>query len=129
MAVFVVVRAPEDASTLLGWARHFAHALECGVLAVMALEQDGDDVLQELTPAEAEEHEDRTLAAIGRAIPLEERAPTPAPDQESEEEEERPRPDFAARAPYLEKNPITGVREPSFPQSKRYQRIAAGTGL
>ena len=46
-----------------------------------------------------------------------------------QEEEERPRPDFAAKAPYLEKNPITGVREPSFPQSKRYKRIAAGTGL
>ena len=44
-------------------------------------------------------------------------------------EEERPRPDFAAKAPYLEKNPITGVREPSFPQSKRYKRIAAGTAL
>ena len=27
-----------------------------------------------------------------------------------QEEEERPRPDFAAKAPYLEKNPITGVR-------------------
>ena len=46
-----------------------------------------------------------------------------------QEEEERPRPAFAAKAPYLEKNPITGVREPSFPQSVRYQRIAAGTGL
>ena len=46
-----------------------------------------------------------------------------------QEEEERPRPDFAAKAPYLEKNPITGVREPSFPQSKRYKRIAAGTAL
>ena len=28
-----------------------------------------------------------------------------------QEEEERPRPDFAAKAPYLEKNPITGVRQ------------------
>ena len=28
-----------------------------------------------------------------------------------QEEEERPRPDFAAKAPYLEKNPITGVRK------------------
>jgi anoctamin-7 len=46
-----------------------------------------------------------------------------------QEEEERPRPDFAAKAPYLEKNPITGVKEPSFPQSIRYKRIAAGTGL
>ena len=46
-----------------------------------------------------------------------------------QEEEERPRPAFAAKAPYLEKNPITGIREPSFPQSKRYKRIAAGMGL
>ena len=46
-----------------------------------------------------------------------------------QEEEERPRPDFAAKAPYLEKNPITGVREPAFPANKRYKRIAAGTGL
>jgi anoctamin-7 len=46
-----------------------------------------------------------------------------------QEEEERPRPAFAAKAPYLEKNPITGVREPSFPQSQRYKRIAAGSGL
>ena len=37
-----------------------------------------------------------------------------------QEEEERPRPAFAAKAPFLEKNPITGVKEPSFPQSKRY---------
>ena len=46
-----------------------------------------------------------------------------------QEEEERPRPAFAAKAPYLEKNPITGIKEPSFPQSQRYQRIAAGGGL
>ena len=29
-----------------------------------------------------------------------------------QEEDERPRPDFAAKAPYLEKNPITGIKEP-----------------
>jgi len=46
-----------------------------------------------------------------------------------QEEEERPRPAFAAKAPFLEKNPITGVKEPSFPQSKRYQRIAAGAAV
>merc|ERR1719219_1908225 len=46
-----------------------------------------------------------------------------------QEDEERPRPAFAAKAPFLEKNPITGVKEPSFPQSKRYQRVAAGVGL
>ena len=39
-----------------------------------------------------------------------------------QEEEERPRPAFAAKAPFLEKNPITGVKEPSFPQSKRYEQ-------
>ena len=38
-----------------------------------------------------------------------------------QDEEERPRPDFAAKAPYLEKNPITGIKEPSFPRSIRHQ--------
>ena len=33
-----------------------------------------------------------------------------------QEEDERPRPQFAAHAPYLERNPVTGVREPAFPQ-------------
>jgi len=46
-----------------------------------------------------------------------------------QEEDERPRPEFAANAPYLEKNPITGVREPSFPKEVRLRRIAAGSGL
>ena len=46
-----------------------------------------------------------------------------------QDEEERPRPDFAAKAPYLEKNPITGIREPSFPKAIRLRRIAAGSGL
>jgi hypothetical protein len=45
------------------------------------------------------------------------------------DEEERPRPDFAAKAPYLEKNPITGIREPAFPRAIRLRRIAAGSGL
>ena len=36
-----------------------------------------------------------------------------------QDEEERPRPEFAAKAPYLEKNPITGVREPAFPKAVR----------
>ena len=49
-------------------------------------------------------------------------------DSESEEDE-RPRPDFAAKAPYLEKNPITGIREPSFPKAVRMRRIAAGSGV
>ena len=46
-----------------------------------------------------------------------------------QDEEERPRPEFAAKAPYTEKNPITGVREPYFPKSARLRRIAAGSGL
>ena len=45
------------------------------------------------------------------------------------EEDEKPRPHFAANAPYLEKNPITGIREPSFPSQVRLRRIAAGSGL
>ena len=44
-------------------------------------------------------------------------------------EEERPRPEFAANAPYLEKNPITGIKEPSFPKAVRMRRIAAGSGI
>lgn len=46
-----------------------------------------------------------------------------------EEEEERPRPDFAARAPFVERNPITGIKEPAFPNSVRRQRMAAGVGV
>jgi anoctamin-7 len=46
-----------------------------------------------------------------------------------QEEEERPRPQFAARAPFLERNPVTGVREPSFPSSLRNKRVAAGIGI
>ncbi|XP_071532826.1 anoctamin-7-like isoform X2 [Panulirus ornatus] len=46
-----------------------------------------------------------------------------------QEEEERPRPEFAAKAPCQERNPITGVREPSFPKSIRTKRIMAGVGL
>ena len=45
------------------------------------------------------------------------------------EEDEKPRPHFAANAPYLEKNPITGIREPAFPSQVRLRRIAAGAGL
>ena len=46
-----------------------------------------------------------------------------------QDEEERPRPEFAANAPYLEKNPITGIKEPSFPKAVRMRRIAAGSGI
>ncbi|KAG1673584.1 Anoctamin-7 [Nymphon striatum] len=46
-----------------------------------------------------------------------------------EEEEERPRPDFAAKAPLVERNPITGIKEPSFPLTVRLKRMAAGVGV
>jgi hypothetical protein len=46
-----------------------------------------------------------------------------------QEEEQRPRPEFAARAPFLERNPVTGIREPSFPSSLRNKRVAAGIGI
>ncbi|XP_061424139.1 anoctamin-7 isoform X1 [Lethenteron reissneri] len=44
-----------------------------------------------------------------------------------EEEEERPRPEFAAMAPSMERNPITGVKEPYFPERDRLSRIITGT--
>lgn len=45
------------------------------------------------------------------------------------DEEERPRPEFAARAPFYERNPVTGIPEPSFPRSLRNKRVAAGIGI
>lgn len=45
------------------------------------------------------------------------------------EEEERPRPEFAAKAPFLEKNPITGIKEPHFPDNLRLKRVVVGAGL
>ena len=50
-------------------------------------------------------------------------------DVMSFEEEEKSRPEFAARAPYIKRNPITGIQEPSFPTRLRYQRMAAGLVL
>ncbi|XP_021368581.1 anoctamin-7-like isoform X2 [Mizuhopecten yessoensis] len=43
-----------------------------------------------------------------------------------EEEEERPRPEYTAKATKYEKNPITGVKEPHFPQRDRIPRILSG---
>nr|XP_011452544.2 anoctamin-7 isoform X3 [Crassostrea gigas] len=43
-----------------------------------------------------------------------------------EDEEERPRPEYAAKAPTYEKNPITGVKEPHFPPRDRIPRILSG---
>lgn len=44
-------------------------------------------------------------------------------------EEERARPQFAARAPHVERNPVTGIREPSFPKKARTKRVAVGLGV
>ncbi|XP_068699332.1 anoctamin-7-like [Montipora foliosa] len=46
-----------------------------------------------------------------------------------EEEEERPRPTFAALAPAVERNPITGLLEPHFPPEKRFPRIVSGVAI
>ena len=46
-----------------------------------------------------------------------------------EEEEERPRPEYNARAPTLEVNPITGVLEPHFPPAQRTKRIFTGFAI
>ncbi|XP_031422222.1 anoctamin-7 isoform X1 [Clupea harengus] len=43
------------------------------------------------------------------------------------EEEERPRPEFAAMAPSMEQNPVTGVKEPYFPAKARFARMLTGS--
>ncbi len=43
-----------------------------------------------------------------------------------ESEEERPRPTFAALAPTVERNPVTGILEPHFPDDKRKPRLFSG---
>ncbi|XP_053704576.1 anoctamin-7 [Synchiropus splendidus] len=43
------------------------------------------------------------------------------------EEEERPRPEFAATAPMMEPNPVTGVKEPYFPKRTRIARMFTGS--
>ncbi|KAM6924593.1 anoctamin-7 [Xenentodon cancila] len=43
------------------------------------------------------------------------------------EEEERPRPEFAAMAPTMEQNPVTGVKEPYFPEKTRLSRMFTGS--
>ncbi|KAL7976188.1 hypothetical protein Chor_008285 [Crotalus horridus] len=48
-------------------------------------------------------------------------------DFQEEEASERPRPEFAARAPCLEQNPITGLKEPYFPKHDRLSRILTGS--
>nr|XP_028597214.1 anoctamin-7-like isoform X2 [Podarcis muralis] len=44
-----------------------------------------------------------------------------------QEDEERPRPEFAAMAPRMEQNPVTGVKEPYFPERDRLSRILTGS--
>uniref|UniRef100_A0A671Q0I1 Anoctamin n=1 Tax=Sinocyclocheilus anshuiensis TaxID=1608454 RepID=A0A671Q0I1_9TELE len=43
------------------------------------------------------------------------------------EEEEPPRPEFAAMAPAMEENPVTGVKEPYFPEKARISRMLTGS--
>lgn len=43
--------------------------------------------------------------------------------------QERPRPEYAAMAPAMEKNPITGVKEPYFPQRERIPRMISGVAV
>ncbi|XP_043853426.1 anoctamin-7-like isoform X1 [Dromiciops gliroides] len=44
-----------------------------------------------------------------------------------QEEEERPRPEFAAMAPQMAQNPVTGLKEPYFPTSARLSRMVTGS--
>ena len=41
--------------------------------------------------------------------------------------QERPRPEFAAMAPSMEQNPVTGVKEPYFPAKARFARMLTGS--
>uniref|UniRef100_A0A671RQ91 Anoctamin n=1 Tax=Sinocyclocheilus anshuiensis TaxID=1608454 RepID=A0A671RQ91_9TELE len=43
------------------------------------------------------------------------------------EDEEPPRPEFVAMAPAMEENPVTGVKEPYFPEKARISRILTGS--
>lgn len=42
---------------------------------------------------------------------------------------ERPRPTFAALAPTVERNPVTGILEPHFPDEKRKPRLLSGIAI
>ncbi|XP_035825775.1 anoctamin-7 [Aplysia californica] len=44
----------------------------------------------------------------------------------SRHHQERPRPDYAARAPEIKENPITGINEPYFDPGQRLPRILSG---
>lgn len=43
--------------------------------------------------------------------------------------QERPRPTFAALAPTVERNPVTGILEPHFPDEKRQPRVFSGIAI
>ena len=43
--------------------------------------------------------------------------------------QERPRPTFAALAPAVERNPVTGLLEPHFPPEKRFPRVVSGIAI
>ncbi|CAM4679351.1 unnamed protein product [Leuciscus chuanchicus] len=43
------------------------------------------------------------------------------------EDEEPPRPEFSAMAPAMEENPVTGVKEPYFPEKARISRMLTGS--
>ena len=40
--------------------------------------------------------------------------------------QETPRPEYASLCPAMEKNPVTGVKEPYFPERDRIPRIMSG---
>ena len=44
-------------------------------------------------------------------------------------EQERPQPEYAAMAPTMERNPITGLKEPYFPEKQRIPRIITGVAV
>ena len=43
--------------------------------------------------------------------------------------QERPRPTFAALAPAVERNPVTGLLEPYFPEERRFPRVVFGMAV
>ncbi|XP_028393643.1 anoctamin-7-like isoform X1 [Dendronephthya gigantea] len=48
---------------------------------------------------------------------------------EYEEAAERPRPTFAALAPTVARNPVTGIMEPHFPEERRTHRVFSGIAV
>lgn len=43
--------------------------------------------------------------------------------------QERPRPTFAALAPTVARNPVTGIMEPHFPEERRTHRVFSGIAV